>query len=151
MLTCRYCGGFGGNHRDRDGGVSDRIRCSKCHQYRCPLNFLSTGECAVCVFVAGMQSSQIQRKRNETRNAMSGRPMRYDRLAERDKLRKTRPTPSRPSDDGLPAGFVARWRGTCALCGHDFERGDRLVMWSRPKVAHRECLAGNGQDEKGCQ
>ena len=91
ILSCRYCGGFGGNHRDRDGGVSDRIRCPKCHQYRRPLNFLSTGECAVCVFVVGMRSGQIQRKRHEARRAMSGRPMNWERVKQALLLVSRRP------------------------------------------------------------
>jgi Zn ribbon nucleic-acid-binding protein len=38
-------------------------------------------------------------------------------------------------------GFAAKYPGTCAVCGRQIKVGERIQMWSRPKVAHKECVA----------
>ena len=37
-------------------------------------------------------------------------------------------------------GFIAKYSGTCTLCKEPILIGTTIRMWSRPKVAHIECV-----------
>lgn len=38
------------------------------------------------------------------------------------------------------AGFLAKYHTRCALCHLAIEPGDTIRMWSKPKVAHNDCV-----------
>ena len=71
-------------------------------------------------------------KRNRLDKAKSGGPSALKKENRTQQIRK------RHSE--AQQGFIAKYSGTCTLCKEPILIGATIRMWSRPKVAHIECV-----------